>query len=222
MDGTLRRGYLPPSRENRVWERHLQIVIADQRKLVCDSVQLIASAIPGVTVMGQAQDMDGALKLVGGTNGPLTLICGVQVGGGDVVALLRRCRQSGALPRTVVLITPGEMNYAREALRAGASAVCLLDEVFQRLPQILSSQGDGIVSMPAALMARILADPADRLTKREHEIMALLKEGLTTFQVSARLGLSENTVKYYLKAIYQKLDVSTRAAAIAKYLTEDY
>nr|WP_304504964.1 helix-turn-helix transcriptional regulator [Defluviimonas sediminis] len=71
-------------------------------------------------------------------------------------------------------------------------------------------------------MARILADPADRLTKREHEIMALIKEGLTNFQVSARLGLSENTVKYYLKTIYQKLDVPTRTAAIARYLTEDY
>lgn len=200
----------------------MQVVIADQRKLVCDSVQLIASAIPGAVVLGQAQDMAGALKLLAGATGAVTLVSGVQIGGGDVVALLRRCRQTGPVPRAIVLITPGEMNYAREALRAGAASVCLLDDLYQRLPQILSTQGEGVVSVPAALMARILADPADRLTKREHEILALLKEGLTTFQVSARLGLSENTVKYYLKAIYQKLDVSTRAAAIAKYLTEDY
>ena len=200
----------------------MNIVIADQRKLVCDSVQLLVSSLPGYRVLGQAQDLARAEALVGAAADGVTLISGVQLGNGDIVALLRRCRARGTLPRTVVLISPGELNYAREALRAGAGAVCLLDDLHQKLPQILAAQADGVVALPTALMARILADPADRLTKREHEIMALLKEGLTNFQVSARLGLSENTVKYYLKTIYQKLDVSTRTAAIARYLTEDY
>jgi len=60
------------------------------------------------------------------------------------------------------------------------------------------------------------------LTRREHEILGLLVDGLTNFQISARLGLSENTVKYYLKAIYQKLGVNSRGAAIAKYVAGTY
>ena len=50
----------------------------------------------------------------------------------------------------------------------------------------------------------------------------LLVDGLTNFQISARLGLSENTVKYYLKAIYQKLGVNSRGGAIAKYVAGTY
>lgn len=200
----------------------MEIVIADQRRLICDTVQLIVSGLQGVAVHGQADSLAEARRLAGTASAPVTLVSGVMLNGGDVVSLLRRCRQDGIRMQSVVLIAAAEMNYAREALKVGANAVCLLDDLHQRLPQILTAQADGIVSMPAALMNKILTDQGDRLTKREHEIMGLLKEGLTNFQVSARLGLSENTVKYYLKTIYQKLDASTRGAAIARYLTGDY
>jgi DNA-binding CsgD family transcriptional regulator len=49
---------------------------------------------------------------------------------------------------------------------------------------------------------------------REHEVLALLAEGASNRQIAADLGISENTVKFHLQALYRKLGVSSRAGAV--------
>jgi DNA-binding NarL/FixJ family response regulator len=58
--------------------------------------------------------------------------------------------------------------------------------------------------------------PLDLLTGREREVFDLLARGLTNKQIAERLVISPNTVKRHLKAIFAKLEVNTRAAAVAK------
>jgi len=53
------------------------------------------------------------------------------------------------------------------------------------------------------------------LTNREREILALLADGLVNKQIAARLGISTNTVKTHLELLFDKLDVATRAEAVA-------
>jgi RNA polymerase sigma factor (sigma-70 family) len=68
-----------------------------------------------------------------------------------------------------------------------------------------------------ALAARS-AEPValDALTEREREVLNLLVLGLTNKEIAERLVISPNTVKRHLKAVFAKLGVSTRAAAVAK------
>ncbi|MEE8389980.1 MAG: response regulator [Anaerolineae bacterium] len=56
----------------------------------------------------------------------------------------------------------------------------------------------------------------DRLTRREREALELLAQGLTNKEIATALVITTNTVKRHLKAIFDKLDVHTRAAAAAK------
>ena len=51
------------------------------------------------------------------------------------------------------------------------------------------------------------------LTSREHEILAFLTVGMTTREISAKLYLSQATVKAHLSSIYRKLGVSNRTEA---------
>jgi DNA-binding NarL/FixJ family response regulator len=53
------------------------------------------------------------------------------------------------------------------------------------------------------------------LSNREHEILALLADGLINKQIAARLGISTNTVKTHLEVLFDKLGVATRAEAVA-------
>jgi len=55
------------------------------------------------------------------------------------------------------------------------------------------------------------------LSEREHEILHWVKIGKTNFEIGMILSISPNTVKNHLKRIFQKLDVSCRAQAVAKY-----
>lgn len=56
------------------------------------------------------------------------------------------------------------------------------------------------------------------LSEREHEILHWVKIGKTNFEIGMILSISPNTVKNHLKRIFQKLDVSCRAQAVAKYI----
>lgn len=52
------------------------------------------------------------------------------------------------------------------------------------------------------------------LTKKEMEIILLLKKGLSNKSISIHCGISENTVKFHLKNIYKKLKVNNRMQAV--------
>lgn len=58
------------------------------------------------------------------------------------------------------------------------------------------------------------------LSDREHEILHWVKVGKTNFEIGLILTISPNTVKNHLKRIFQKLDVTCRAQAVAKYIPQ--
>jgi len=60
------------------------------------------------------------------------------------------------------------------------------------------------------------AGELSELTSRELEVLGLLVTGLTNKEIAEALVISDNTVKRHLKAIFVKLDVNTRSAAVAK------
>ena len=62
----------------------------------------------------------------------------------------------------------------------------------------------------------IAQDQIDPLNTREMEILGLMAKGLSNIQVAHRLNLSEDTIKWYNKRIYLKLEVGSRTQAIAK------
>jgi LuxR family maltose regulon positive regulatory protein len=56
----------------------------------------------------------------------------------------------------------------------------------------------------------------NQLNAREREIVDYLAEGLSNKVIARRMGITDHTVKFHLKKVFAKLDVSTRRAAVAK------
>ena len=63
--------------------------------------------------------------------------------------------------------------------------------------------------------ARRSAPGAARLTARERQVLALVASGISNKGIARALGVSPNTVKFHLSALFEKLQVGTRAEAIA-------
>jgi DNA-binding NarL/FixJ family response regulator len=119
---------------------------------------------------------------------------------------------------------------ASEKLRE-ALATALRESATFEVVAAVPSIGDVKESADIVLVARDSRDqpatvlpalPARRdtivgtvLTNREHEILALLADGLGNKQIAARLGISTNTVKTHLELLFEKLGVSSRAEAVA-------
>jgi len=74
---------------------------------------------------------------------------------------------------------------------------------------------DGKMVFPFLDVRDLRSDPISTLSRKERAILEALSEGLTNKQLSNRLGISTNTVKFHLSNIFDKLSVKNRAQAIA-------
>jgi DNA-binding NarL/FixJ family response regulator len=123
----------------------------------------------------------------------------------------------GGLP--VVALAANE-DAAAEALRAGARAVLSRAAPADTVAAALVGASRGLAVLdPAVAQGWIrppVDGPAEGLTARETEVLALLAEGLGNKAIAARLGISEHTAKFHVNAILSKLGAESRAAAIVK------
>jgi DNA-binding CsgD family transcriptional regulator len=72
----------------------------------------------------------------------------------------------------------------------------------------------------AYLDAQRRRHPVPRLTPRQQDLLRLLSAGHTNTQIARRLGISEGTVRTHLENIYQRLQVSSRTAAVSRALAD--
>ena len=78
----------------------------------------------------------------------------------------------------------------------------------------------GRICIPYTVLSKITNTPFQHLTAREAELLGMLANGWSNTQIASRTGISENTVKYHLKNLYDKLEVRNRAMAVALYAKE--
>jgi DNA-binding NarL/FixJ family response regulator len=115
------------------------------------------------------------------------------------------------IPAVVVsgLATPAEIERAYAEFGVFA---CLEKQAFER---------SSFRTTVAEAIASGQADKGEigRLTPREREVMELLVHGLANKEIARELVISTNTVKRYLKSIFEKLGVESRAAAVAQAMS---
>lgn len=131
----------------------------------------------------------------------------IPAGNVDGYQLLAAGREAGIA--TVVVSGAAGSAEARRALDEFGAFAFLEKRTFDR--QAFRQT----VSEALATRSRAGA-PLDVLTDREREVLTLLVQGLTNKEIAERLIISPNTVKRHLKAIFAKLGVGTRSAAVAK------
>ena len=75
-----------------------------------------------------------------------------------------------------------------------------------------------------SILAKVVSEPEGQvpLSKREEETLRLIAQGLTVAESAAELGLSAQTVAGYVKSIYQKLHISSRAQATREALKRGF
>ena len=182
----------------------------------------------GFVVCAEEADAPGAVGAALRERPDVCLLDVRMPGGGGVAAAAEIARR---LPETriVMLTVSRDDDDLFDALRAGASGYLLKDIERAKLPDALRSVLDGEAQLPANLVARVLDEfrgrrtrqrvlleqrPAVDLRPREWEVLELLRNGLTTAEIAARLFIAEVTVRSHVSAILRKLRVPDREAAV--------
>ncbi|KQU92839.1 LuxR family transcriptional regulator [Mesorhizobium sp. Root102] len=141
----------------------------------------------------------------------------IDMDAGEVLLELQR-RQLAA--RIVVLCNENDAHILKRCVRLGAQGFCYqFDDPGVLFDTLLAVANDRIC-IPRIDLTRINETPLSKLTVREVELLAVLSDGWTNLQIATRTGISENTVKYHLKNLYDKLSVRNRAMAVALFAAE--
>src|SRR5579871_3215761 len=115
-----------------------------------------------------------------------------------------------------------------KALRAGACGYLLKRCTPEELVQAIREVRQGGAPMSREIARKVIAsfqEPAtsanevEGLSPREREILELLAAGFPNKQIAARLGLTDGTVRWHLRHVYNKLHVRSRMEAALKFLS---
>jgi DNA-binding NarL/FixJ family response regulator len=148
-----------------------------------------------------------------------------------VSGIAAAARITAELPGTAVVMLTVSHDDADlfDAIRAGAAGYLLKDIDPERLPHALHGVVAGEAALPRTLVARLMEEfrtrdarrtvvlPSGqtvRLTKREWEVLELMRDGLATREIAKRLFISSGTVRTHVAAILAKLRSPDRPAAL--------
>ena len=209
----------------------MRILLADDHALFRDGVASLLAAW-GHEVVGVAADGDGAVELADRLRPDLVLMDVRMPGGGGIEATVRLAALHPEIP--IVMLTASEdEDDLFTAIKAGARGYLLKDLEAPQLRAMLAGVERGEVAISPVTAARILTEVArpttrsspgtggassepDRLTEREVEVLRLVVAGLRNKEIAVDLGISENTTKFHLRNILEKLHAGSRTEVAAR------
>lgn len=196
-----------------------RLVLADDHPLVLDGLEQLFRVEPDFEVVARCRDGEEALRVMRAER-PDLLILDIRMPRRNGLAVARAIRDEG-LPTRVVLLT-AELDDGQlvEAVRLGVPGVVLKETAPRLLVKAVREVQAGGQWLEPGVVGRALRGMVRRedgvreaeraLTPREIEIVRLAGNGLRNREISARLGISEGTVKIHFHNIYQKLLVTGR------------
>jgi DNA-binding NarL/FixJ family response regulator len=196
----------------------VRVVLVDDHPVVRAGLRALVEGQDDLTVVGEANDLDGALRVVRQERPDVVLMdlnLGSGPSGAEVTARLRALPDP---PDILVLTTYDTEADVLRALDAGAVGYLLKDAPPDQLFAGIRSTARGetvLAPSVAATLVRRAGSPGPVVTEREVEVLELLARGLGNREMARELLVSEATVKSHLSHIYTKLGVDTRAGAVA-------
>lgn len=137
------------------------------------------------------------------------------LGGQKLIEVLRD--QPGA-PR-IVVYGDDQRDVARLAMMAGAAGFVARTAPTEQLMETCIAVAAGQMVFPFLDLRDLQSDPISQLTRRERALLEALSKGQSNKELARAFEISDNTVKFHLSNLYEKLGVKNRAQAISFYFS---
>ncbi|WP_328552665.1 response regulator transcription factor [Streptomyces sp. NBC_00358] len=196
----------------------IRLLLADDHPVVRAGLRAVLSAEPDFEIVAEAPTAEAAVERAGAGGVDVVLMdlqFGAGMHGAEATAVITA--RPGA-PRVLVLTTYDTDADILAAVEAGASGYLLKDAPPEELSAAVRTAASGHSALAPKVADRLMdrmRTPAAALSRRELEVLELVKDGLSNQQISKKLFLSQATVKSHLVHIYAKLGVDSRTSAVA-------
>jgi DNA-binding NarL/FixJ family response regulator len=204
----------------------IRVVIVDDQPVVRAGVARILGPHDGFEVVAECCDGDEVLSAVAAHRPDLVLM-DVRMRRLDGVTATRAVVQSGEAPPILMFTTFDDDDALWGALDAGAAGFILKDSSAEDLIAAARAVAGGAAWLDPKVVPRVLqafhinvrphlaaAARVTELTEREHDVLRHMARGATNAEIAAALIVSEATIKTHVGAVFSKLGVRDRAAAI--------
>lgn len=200
----------------------IRVLITDDHLIVREGLKLILETSERIEVVGEAADGAACLERVDVAR-PDVILMDLQMPRMDGLTAITHLQQTHPHIAIIILTTFNEDDLMIRGLRAGARSYLLKDSTRETLLETIDAAAKGRTTLSPEIMARVLVAPRESaptshdspLTAREHEVLEAVAQGQRNKEIAHQLRISERTVKAHLTSIYQKLNVDSRAAAVA-------
>jgi len=192
------------------------VLLVDDHALLRTGVANIINQEPDLHVVAEAGNGVEAIDAYERYHPDVTLL-DLRMPELDGVGALKEIRENDEKARIIVLTTfDGDEDIYR-AIQAGAKGYLLKDVPREALINSIRRVHAGETSVPSHLVAK-LADrvSGETLSEREIEVLKLMAQGKGNKEIATALFITEGTVKSHGKSIFAKMNVSSRAEAVAE------
>jgi len=194
-----------------------RIVVADDHRIVAEGLR---SLLEPEYELAEVVEDGRALIEAHDRLHPDVVVSDVTMPQLNGIQAMRQLREKGSRAKFVFLTMHPDVNYAVEALEAGASGYVLKHSAPEELVTAVRESLAGRTYITPRIAGEVLdamrsgAASSVRLTSRQAEILQLVAEGRSAKEIAAVLDLSSRTVESHKYAVMQTLGVKTSAELV--------
>ena len=200
-----------------------RVVVADDHSLFLDGITSFLEAV-GYEIVEQASNGRLALEAVRRFQPDLVLL-DITMPEMNGLEALKAIKSEYPDIRVVMLTVSDDDENLFEAIQSGADGYLLKDLNSKEFIEMIEGLERGEAAINRRMAARLMSgyqqlatqktEKPNQLTERELELVMWMVEGLSNKGIAQKLFISENTVKYHIRNILQKMGVQNRTEAVA-------
>lgn len=191
----------------------IRILVADDHDLLRQGVRAVIDKTPDMTLLAGVEDGATAIERFKALIPDVTLM-DLRMPGIDGLAAIAAIRSYAPNARIIALSTYGGDALIKQARKAGARGYLLKSMLADNMLDAIRQVYGGQEHWPAEL-GDAASTYGDDLSPRERDVMRLVARGASNREIGIVLGISEETVKTYMRIILAKLRARDRAHAVA-------
>jgi serine/threonine protein kinase/DNA-binding CsgD family transcriptional regulator len=198
-------------------DQSIRVVLADDHRILRTSLAIYLDETPGITVVGEADDGEQALEILGEAQ-PDVLLLDLNMPGLSGLDALPQIRSAWPEIRVLVLTGRDEDNYIMRALRSGAHGYILKTTDEKALIQAVRDVYAGQLVLGRGVAERVVQgyinqDDASQLGELERAILIGIAAGLSNDEIAQRLRVDPEIIAAQLMLLLEQLEAASRTEA---------
>lgn len=203
----------------------IRVLLYEDNDTLRDALSFLIDSTDGYRIVGAFGDCIHSESQVGKLL-PHVILMDIEMPGMDGIQGLIRIKKKYPVMEVIMLTVFDDDDRVFKAIQSGATGYLLKKTSPERILECITEVYEGGAPMSPAIARKVMQtirrpsrerDCTAALTERENQVISLLSEGLSYKMVAGKLDISLETVRTYVKRIYEKLQAHSVTEAIARY-----